>query len=82
MDRRPKPEAQGRTQQDPEWVSDHRSIGTTSRRIRVSPFLAQAILRAGIVQYGSRLAGVDIEKRGISNFRVSDYSDPGRCKSL
>ena len=30
----------------------------------VSPFLgAQAILRAGIVQYGGRLAGVDIEKR-------------------
>ncbi|MBL7949819.1 MAG: ABC transporter permease [Bacteroidota bacterium] len=50
----------------------------------VSPFLgAQAILRAGIVQYGGRLAGVDIEKEDI-NFRVSDYmiqGDVSRLKS-
>ncbi len=47
-----------------------------------SPFLgAQAILRAGIVQYGGRLAGVDIEKEDI-NFRVSDYMVQGEVSRL
>jgi lipoprotein-releasing system permease protein len=48
----------------------------------VSPFLGtQAILRAGIVQYSGRLAGVDIEKEDV-NFRVSDYMVQGEVSRL
>lgn len=48
----------------------------------VSPFLGmQAILRAGIVQFSGRLAGVDIEKEDI-NFRVSDYMVQGEVSRL
>lgn len=48
----------------------------------VSPFLGtQAILRAGIVQYGGRLAGVDIDRENLL-FKVSDYMTQGDISRL
>lgn len=48
----------------------------------VSPFIGtQAILRAGIVQYGGRLAGVDIDKEN-KLFKVSDYMIAGEISRL
>ncbi len=48
----------------------------------VSPFIGtQAILRAGIVQYGGKLAGVDIDKENIL-FKVSDYMVEGEIGKL
>lgn len=48
----------------------------------VSPFLgSQAILRAGIVQYGGRIAGIDMEKEDVV-FHVSDYMVQGDLKRL
>ena len=48
----------------------------------VSPFLGtQAILRSGIVQYGGRLAGVDIEKENLL-FKVSDFMIQGDISKL
>ena len=51
----------------------------------VSPFLGtQAILRSGIVQYGGRLAGVDIDKENLL-FKVADYmiqGDIGKLKTV
>lgn len=47
-----------------------------------SPFLGtQAILRAGIVQYGGRLAGVDIDRENVL-FKVSDYMIEGDIQRL
>lgn len=48
----------------------------------VSPFIGtQAILRAGIVQYGGRLAGVDIDKENLL-FKVSEYMISGDINRL
>ncbi len=48
----------------------------------VSPFIGtQAILRAGIVQYGGRLAGVDIDKENLL-FKVSDFMIAGDISKL
>ncbi|REJ81407.1 MAG: ABC transporter permease [Bacteroidetes bacterium] len=48
----------------------------------VSPFLGtQAILRAGIVQYSGRLAGVDIDREDLL-FNVSDYMTEGDVSRL
>jgi lipoprotein-releasing system permease protein len=48
----------------------------------VSPFLgSQAILRAGIVQFGGRIAGIDVEKEDIV-FHVSDYMVQGDLRRL
>ncbi|MFM9027089.1 MAG: ABC transporter permease, partial [Bacteroidota bacterium] len=48
----------------------------------VSPFLgSQAILRAGIVQYGGRIAGIDMEKEDVV-FHVSEYMVQGDLKRL
>lgn len=51
----------------------------------VSPFLGtQAILRSGIIQYGGRIAGVDIDKENLV-FKVSEYmtqGDIGRLKTV
>lgn len=48
----------------------------------VSPFLGtQAIIRAGIVQYSGRLAGVDIDKEDLL-FKVSDYMIAGDISRL
>ncbi|MFM2208346.1 MAG: hypothetical protein RL213_2321 [Bacteroidota bacterium] len=48
----------------------------------VSPFLgSQAILRAGIVQFGGRIAGIDVEKEDVV-FHVSDYMVQGDLRRL
>ena len=48
----------------------------------VSPFLgSQAILRAGIVQIGGRIAGIDVEKEDIV-FHTSDYMVQGDLRKL
>lgn len=48
----------------------------------VSPFLGtQAILRAGIVQYGGRIAGIDVAKEDVV-FHVSDYMIQGELQRL
>lgn len=48
----------------------------------VSPFIGtQAILRAGIVQYGGRLAGVDIDREDRL-FKVSDFMTDGEIDRL
>jgi lipoprotein-releasing system permease protein len=48
----------------------------------VSPFLGtQAILRAGIVQYGGRIAGIDVDKEDLV-FHVSDYIVQGDIHRL
>ncbi|MFM2134674.1 MAG: hypothetical protein RL021_74 [Bacteroidota bacterium] len=48
----------------------------------VSPFLgSQAILRAGIVQFGGRIAGIDVEKEDVV-FHVSDYMIQGDLRRL
>lgn len=48
----------------------------------VSPFLgSQAILRAGIVQYGGRIAGIDVDKEEIV-FHISDYMIQGDIHRL
>jgi lipoprotein-releasing system permease protein len=51
----------------------------------VSPFLGtQAIMRSGIVQYGGRIAGVDIDRENLV-FKVSEYmthGDIGRLKTV
>lgn len=48
----------------------------------VSPFLgSQAILRAGIVQYGGRIAGIDVEKEDVV-FHTSDYMIQGDLRKL
>jgi lipoprotein-releasing system permease protein len=48
----------------------------------VSPFLgSQAILRAGIVQYGGRIAGIDVDKEDIV-FHTSDYMVQGDLRKL
>ena len=48
----------------------------------VSPFLGtQAILRAGIVQYGGRIAGIDVDREDLV-FHVSDYMVQGELNKL
>lgn len=48
----------------------------------VSPFLgSQAILRAGIVQYGGRIAGIDVDKEDVV-FHTSDYMIQGDLRKL
>lgn len=48
----------------------------------VSPFLgSQAILRAGIVQFGGRIAGIDVEKEDVV-FHISDYMVQGDLRRL
>ena len=48
----------------------------------VSPFLGtQAILRSGIVQYGGRIAGIDVDKEDLV-FHVSDYMTQGDIQRL
>ena len=48
----------------------------------VSPFLGtQAILRAGIVQYGGRIAGIDVDREDLV-FHVSDYMVQGEINKL
>ena len=48
----------------------------------VSPFLGtQAILRAGIVQYGGRIAGIDVDREDLV-FHLSDYMVQGELNKL
>ena len=57
-------------------------IGHDPGVVGVSPFIGtQAILRAGIVQYSGRLAGVDIDREDLL-FKVSDYMKQGEISKL
>jgi lipoprotein-releasing system permease protein len=48
----------------------------------VSPYLGtQSILRSGMIQYGGRLAGVDIDRENLL-FKVSDYMTEGSISRL